>query len=82
MSGLLEQVFRGYLADHPGGNCTLTRDGESSISEDTATNHFKGTLDGSEWSDVRGFHVLRYSFASNVAAEGVDQRMIDEWMGH
>jgi site-specific recombinase XerD len=25
---------------------------------------------------------LRHSFASNLAAKGVDQRMIDEWMGH
>jgi integrase len=31
---------------------------------------------------VRGFHVFRHSFASNLATEGVDQRFIDEWMGH
>jgi site-specific recombinase XerD len=26
--------------------------------------------------------VLRHSFASNLAAAGVDQRKIDRWMGH
>jgi len=28
------------------------------------------------------FHTYRHSFASNLAALGVDQRIIDEWMGH
>lgn len=48
----------------------------------TLTNHFKSTLAASPWENVRGFHVLRHSFASHAAAEGIDQRMIDEWMGH
>jgi len=29
-----------------------------------------------------GFHTYRHSFASNLAARGVDQRIIDEFMGH
>lgn len=29
-----------------------------------------------------GFHTYRHSLASNLAAAGVDQRVIDEWMGH
>jgi integrase len=29
-----------------------------------------------------GFHTYRHSFASNLAAQGVDQRIIDEFMGH
>jgi integrase len=29
-----------------------------------------------------GFHTYRHSFASNLAAQGVDQRVIDEFMGH
>jgi site-specific recombinase XerD len=31
---------------------------------------------------LRGWHVLRHSFASNLAAKGVDQRFIDEFLGH
>jgi integrase len=30
----------------------------------------------------RGFHTFRHSFASNLAGAGVDQRIIDERMGH
>jgi integrase len=33
------------------------------------------------WFKV-GFHTYRHSFASNLAAAGVDQRVIDEFMGH
>ena len=29
-----------------------------------------------------GFHTYRHSFASNLAARGIDQRLIDEFMGH
>ncbi len=35
----------------------------------------------SNWFKV-GFHTYRHSFASNLAAAGVDQRIIDEFMGH
>jgi integrase len=31
---------------------------------------------------LRGWHVLRHSFISNCAAKGVDQRLIDAWVGH
>lgn len=33
------------------------------------------------WFKV-SFHVYRHSFVSNLAAIGVDQRVIDEWTGH
>jgi integrase len=36
---------------------------------------------GQNWFKI-GFHSYRHSFASNLAAAGVDQRIIDEWMGH
>jgi hypothetical protein len=31
---------------------------------------------------LRGWHALRHSFCSNCAAAGVDQRLIDAWVGH
>jgi len=37
--------------------------------------------DGTEFEGVR-FRTLRHSFASNLAIQGVDQRIIDRWMGH
>src|SRR5262245_61870307 len=44
--------------------------------------HFKRTLRGSEWEGVRGLHILRHSFISCLAAAGVDQRIIDDIVGH
>ena len=56
-------------------------DGEL-LTPSEARDHFRRTLDGSRWEKIKGFHVFRHSFASNLAAAGVDQRIIDEWMGH
>lgn len=39
-------------------------------------------LDGRKSLFKIGFHTYRHSFASNLAACGVDQRIIDSWMGH
>jgi integrase len=52
------------------------------ITRDEAHDHFKRTLAGSRWEVLRGFHVLRHSFISACASQGVDQRLIDEWTGH
>ena len=37
---------------------------------------------GLKWAVVPGWHCLRHSFISNCAARGVDQRLIDHWVGH
>lgn len=44
--------------------------------------HFRRTLRGSRWQVVRGLHVLRHSVASCLAAAGIDQRIIDDILGH
>ena len=56
---------------------------------DRANRLFWQPMNGTEWClDQKrhwykiGFHTYRHSFASNLAANGVDQRVIDEWMGH
>ena len=40
------------------------------------------TLAGPKWEVVRARHVLRHSFISACASRGVDQRPIDERVGH
>jgi integrase len=52
------------------------------LTKDEAHDHFKRTLAGGPWEALRGFHVLRHSFISACASQGVDQRLIDEWVGH
>lgn len=44
--------------------------------------HFKKTLSKSKWSVVKGAHVLRHSMISCMAAAGIDQRIIDDIVGH
>lgn len=52
-----------------------------SITVDQSNHYFRMTLTD-KWSKIRGWHTFRHSFASNCAAAGVDQRMINAWMGH
>ena len=47
-----------------------------------AHDHLKRSLRGSRWSVIKGWHIARHSFASNCAAKGIDQRLIDRWLGH
>jgi len=35
-----------------------------------------------KWSVLKGYHVLRHSFISALANKGIDQRVIDELVGH
>ena len=54
----------------------------AAITKDEAHDHFQRTLGCGKWKVLRGWHVLRHSFISNCAAKGVDQRLIDDWVGH
>jgi integrase len=52
------------------------------LTEDEAHDHLRRSLRGSRWAVIKGWHIARHSFASNCAAKGVDQRLIDRWLGH
>ncbi len=65
------------------------RDNFKPLTPRQANSRFWQPLRGTKWCLCShknrfklGFHVYRHSFASNLAASGVDQRVIDEWMGH
>ena len=86
MSPLLYMVMRDWIIRHPGGQHTFCQGmpfGQARpLTSWQAHHHLKKTLETSEWSFIRGFHIFRHSFASNLAAVGVDQRVIDDFMGH
>jgi integrase len=46
------------------------------------SDHFRRTVDRGSWSVILGLHCLRHSFISECASKGLDQRIIDEWVGH
>jgi integrase len=88
LSAFIQSVLREWLAAHPGGQYLFCQaqvirsksHGQEAIAvtRDEAHDHFRRALAGSGWAVLRGWHVLRHSFASN----GIDQRLINEWMGH
>lgn len=52
------------------------------VSVQRASQNFRRVMNKSKWSVLSGWHVFRHSFASNCARKGLDQRVIDEFMGH
>ncbi len=54
----------------------------SPLTTDEAHHHLKRALAESKWQHLRGWHTLRHSFISALASRGVDQRLIDEFVGH
>jgi integrase len=89
----LAEVIREWFKIHPGGSYTIAgplrmrgRKEKTEFVEmtpDEANHHFKFTLEDSKWKVLRGFHVLRHSFGSNLARSGkVPRDTIAKWMGH
>jgi site-specific recombinase XerD len=78
----LKAVMTHWLDAHPGGQYTITADGQGPLSRDAAHHHFRKTLEGTKFGVVRGFHVFRHSMCSNLASKGVSQAIIDSIVGH
>lgn len=79
----LGELLRGWLdEDHPGGPYTICgRDGRP-LSRQMLAKAFRAAVEDTPWQVMQGYHVFRHSFASNCALKGIDQRIIDAWMGH
>jgi len=88
----VEAILLEYRAKRPHGRHVICwADTLKPLTKDHASNHFKRPLKGTRWERampsgkkkvIIGFHTFRHSFASNLAIQGVDQRIIDKWMGH
>jgi integrase len=93
ISPVLYEVLYQWLATHNGQGHTFSlglnvsrskkqREEVEPLTRDEAHDHFKRTLAGTKWSTIRGWHVFRHSFCSNCATAGIDQRVINAWVGH
>jgi site-specific recombinase XerD len=72
-----------WVAEHPGGTYLFCADRDAgALSERDCHREFRQTVAGSKWEVVRGFHVLRHSFISCLASAAIDQRVIDDIVGH
>jgi len=92
LSPFLKQVMQEWFKAHPGGPHTFcmhkvqhskkSRAGPEALTRDEAHDHLWRALSHSKWDKLRGWHVLRHSFISNCALKGIDQRIIDSFVGH
>lgn len=83
MTGLLADVMAEYFrSKHPGGRYAFSLSADEPIAPGTSTESFRWVMRKSKWNVMKGFHVFRHSFASNMAAAGVDEHVIAGLMGH
>lgn len=82
MSPKLRLTMSEWFGEHPGGQLTICQEPDLPLTLQRAGQNFPRALKDSKWDTLSGWHVFRHSFASNCAAKGVDQRLIDAWMGH
>lgn len=93
LSTTLNEVLRSWIKTKPESEFLFPevhdclrerkdRDEEGVMQPDEASHHLNVVLSGSDWKNLRGWHVFRHSFISNCATQGVDQRFIDSWVGH
>lgn len=78
----LKIILDEWLEDHPGGQFLFCKNNLSALCDKVSREAFDAVTVRSPWAVLRGYHILRHSFASNLARKGVDQRLIDEFMGH
>lgn len=81
ISTKLAEALRPLVARQQ-GKAFLFGEGENLLSVQAMHKALARTLDKSKWSVIRGWHVLRHSFISALASAGVDQRIIDDFVGH
>jgi integrase len=79
----LVPILDAWLAGHPGGSHVFCKNNEQPLDDCTSREAFEAVTKNSKWSVLHGYHILRHSFASNLARSGrVTQAEIDEMMGH
>ena len=79
ISDLLYEAIKALMN---GSRTYLFGDGHKPLSINHAKLTFRRMFRKSKWSVVRGYHTLRHSFISIMASKGIDQRIIDDIVGH
>ena len=81
LSQTIISIFKPYLAGRQ--RCPyLFGDTGQPLTRRAAQSVFGNLFADSKWSVVKGWHCLRHSFISACASKGIDQRLLDGWVGH
>ncbi len=82
MTAVLRKALQDWLSVHPGGPLTFCKTAGEELSPQMMHHYLRWTLDKSKWKVIRGWHTFRHSFISNLASQGVSERIIMDLAGH
>jgi len=82
ITAFLKVVLAEWLGGRAGGKTLFCKDDGKAITPREAHNYFQRGLRLSKWGVLKGWHVFRHSFISAMASRGIDQRVIDDLVGH
>jgi integrase len=82
LTPFLKKVMAGWLKGRGKGKTLFCKSNGKPIAPREAHHYFRRALRLCPWKGLRGWHVFRHSFISALASRGVDQRIIDDIVGH
>jgi integrase len=82
LTPFLTEVLTDWMKVRVSGGTLFCKGDGKAIMAREAHNYFQRALRVSKWSVLKGWHVFRHSFISALASKGVDQRLIDDMVGH
>jgi integrase len=71
-----------WLKERGKGKTLFCKTSGKPITPREAHHYFRRALRLCPWRGLKGWHVFRHSFISALASRGVDQRIIDDIVGH
>jgi integrase len=82
LTPFLKDVLADWMQRRGKGKTLFCKNDGKQITPREAHNYFQRGLRLSKWAVLKGWHVFRHSFISALASKGVDQRIIDDIVGH
>lgn len=71
-----------WLKQRGRGKTLFCKSNGQAITPRETHNYFQRAIRLCPWKGLKGWHVFRHSFISALASRGVDQRIIDDMVGH
>jgi integrase len=82
LTPFLKEALADWMRQRAKGKTLFCKGDGKAITPREAMNYFQRALRVSKWRVLKGLHVFRHSFISALANKGVDQRIIDDLVGH